>query len=266
MAIAFASMIEAPAAAAAVVQDAADKGVFAGLDSGDPRLWMLVLAAMALAPFLLTMITSFVKLVIVGSMIRSALGTQQVPPTQVITGLALILTIHVMWPTGTEIYQRFQQINVSAPAAGEVKQSEDDRDAVVRLVRAMWDAANPPIARFLRRHSHAENIALFERLQADLRQAQESDQPPLPEMPKPVFDMTVLVPAFVLSELTEAFQIGFLIFVPFLIIDLVVSNLLLAMGMFMLSPVTISLPLKILLFVLVDGWQLIIRGVILGYT
>lgn len=246
--------------------------------AGDPRLWLVVLAAMALAPFLLTMITSFVKLVVVGSIIRSALGTQQVPPTQVITGLALILSIHVMWPVGVEIYDRWQELK---PFAQQPQVEEGGETGQFwGMMERVWDSANPPIRKFLLRHSHPANLQLFQRLQRELRVAQGMEVPQeegtqnaegnaLQEAVAEgtaAYDMTVLIPAFVVSELTEAFQIGFLIFVPFLIIDMVVANLLLAMGMMMLQPTTVSLPLKLLLFVLIDGWQLIIRGVILGYT
>ncbi len=261
-----------------------------GLNAGDPRLWLIALAAMALAPFLLTMITSFVKLVVVGSIIRSAIGTQQVPPTQVITGLALILSIHVMWPVGVEIREGFDRIKPFAQA--NTADAEGDGQQIWSMLGRVWQAANPPVTKFLTRHSHPENLELFQRLQQELRLAQgiggrnqRADQEPVEEavdrgqrdeaLPAneigvakgtPAYDMTVLIPAFVVSELTEAFQIGFLIFVPFLIIDMVVANLLLAMGMMMLQPTTVSLPLKLLLFVLIDGWQMIIRGVILGYT
>lgn len=280
-------------------------------------MWLVLLAAMALAPFVLTMVTSFVKLVVVGSIIRSALGTQQIPPTQVITGLALILSVHIMWPVGAQVYANFQRLRAEAqtPAQGRATPPDDqpagadDAEAnrqgqgLEEWMSTAWAAARPPLASFLERHSHPKNKAMFAELQARLhhRQTQEGSAPvtnansastraavedadpgedaglgedagpgealstPL-AMSETVREMTVLVPAFVLSELTEAFQIGFLIFVPFLIIDLVVSNLLLAMGMFMLSPVTVSLPLKLLLFVLIDGWRLIIQGVILGYA
>ncbi|MFQ5590773.1 MAG: EscR/YscR/HrcR family type III secretion system export apparatus protein [Phycisphaerae bacterium] len=274
---------------ASLLQADAPKVNAAGLSAGDPRLWLIALAAMALAPFLLTMITSFVKLVVVGSIIRSAIGTQQVPPTQVITGLALILSIHVMWPVGVEIRSEFQKVQpFTETASGE---GEGKGEQLWGLLERIWNASNPPITKFLARHSHPENLVLFQRLQTELRRVQgvdgsakaadqgqggaEEDQRQPVSAPSrgnasavkgAAYDMTVLIPAVVVSELTEAFQIGFLIFVPFLIIDMVVANLLLAMGMMMLQPTTVSLPLKLLLFVLIDGWQMIIRGVILGYT
>jgi type III secretion protein R len=225
--------------------------------------WLVLLAAMALAPFVLTMVTSFAKLVIVGGIVRHALGTQQIPPNTVITGLALILTIHIMSPVGMRMYAHFQQ-NVPAepnPTTGQV-------------VRRVAVAAEGPMREFLLQHSHPQNIALFEDLHERLRQSSrdadtdkaEAELSKDPLINDAMRDATVLTPAFMLSQLTEAFQIGFLLFVPFLIIDLVVSNVLMAMGMQMMSPVTVSMPLKLLLFVLIDGWTLVMRGLVLSYT
>jgi len=230
----------------------------------DMRFWMVFLAAMALAPFLVTMVTSFVKLVVVGSIIRSALGVQQIPPTQVITGLALVLSIHIMWPVGARIWENYLQLASSAESSAS--KGETWREMASRGA----EAVRPPLRSFLEKNSHPENVKLFAalraRLQASASPAHALTTAPAPGVESIVNEVTVLVPAFVVSELTEAFQIGFLIFVPFLIIDLVVSTLLMAMGMHMLQPNTVSLPLKLLLFVLVDGWQLIIRGTILGYA
>ena len=260
----------------------ADSGAAAGSGATayDARFWLIVLAAMALAPFLLTMVTSFVKLVVVGSIIRTALGTPQVPPTQVITGLALILSVHVMWPVGAAIYQDYQRLKAEAVGTEDSSQgSLGDHESPRMVLERAAKAAQPALHEFLLRHSREADIELFEVLNADLQKSYESARTDNMETQAAhdpgsteniwdaiVHDVTVVVPAFVLSELTEAFQIGFIIFVPFLIIDLVVSNLLLAMGMMMLQPTTISLPLKLLLFVLVDGWRLIIENVLLGYT
>jgi type III secretion protein R len=227
--------------------------------------WIFLLAVMALAPFVLTMVTSFAKLVVVGGILRHALGTQQIPPNTVITGLALILTIHIMSPVGMKIYANYTKAEEAAQKSGQPSNTSD-------TVRRATTAAEGPMREFLQRHSHPENVQLFEDLRDRLRasnkaqeaadQADKSD----PLIQQLINDLTVLTPAFMLSQLTEAFQIGFLLFVPFLIIDLVVSNVLMAMGMQMMSPVTISMPLKLLLFVMVDGWRLIMRGLVLGYT
>jgi type III secretion protein R len=223
--------------------------------------WLVLLAGMALAPFVFTMITSFAKLVVVGGILRHALGTQQIPPNTVITGLALILTIHIMSPVAMRIYGRYQANPMPANATtGET-------------IRSISTAIEGPMRDFLEQHSHPQNLQLFDDLReklsqsnrdADVVRAEAELKDPL--VRDAVRDITVLTPAFMLSQLTEAFQIGFLLFVPFLIIDLVVSNVLMAMGMQMMSPVTISMPLKLLLFVLIDGWRLVMRGLVLSYT
>ena len=228
--------------------------------------WLFLLVTMALAPFVLTMITSFAKLVIVGGILRHALGTQQIPPNTVITGLALILTVHIMSPVAMKIYSNYQ----SGEAAAKAKPGGNETGAMIRRITT---AAETPMREFLERHSYPENVRLFEDLRDKLQDANKveagkdlgsiSDDPLVKQL---IADATLLTPAFMLSQLTEAFQIGFILFVPFLVIDLVVSNVLMAMGMQMLSPVTISMPLKLLLFVLIDGWKLVMRGLVLGYT
>jgi type III secretion protein R len=224
--------------------------------------WLILLAAMALAPFVLTMITSFAKLVIVGGILRHALGTQQIPPNTVITGLALLLTVHIMSPVAMRMYAHYQ----SAPAEANPTTSQ--------TIRRVAIAAERPMRQFLEQHCHPQNLQLFEDLRDRLRQANsdadtdrvEQDVEKDPLVKDAIYDGIVLTPAFMLSQLTEAFQIGFLLFVPFLIIDLVVSNVLMSMGMQMMSPTTVAMPLKILLFVLIDGWRLIMRGLVLSYT
>jgi type III secretion protein R len=224
--------------------------------------WLVLLAVMALAPFVLTMITSFAKLVVVGGILRHALGTQQIPPNTVITGLALILTVHIMAPVAMRIYAKYE--NQPPPPANE---------STTDTIRRIATSAEGPMREFLDQHSHPQNVALFEDLKerlsssnrdADVERVESEIKDPL--VKDAIRDATVLTPAFMLSQLTEAFQIGFLLFVPFLIIDLVVSNVLMAMGMQMLSPVTVSMPLKLLLFVLIDGWKLVMRGLVLSYT
>ena len=217
-----------------------------------PLALMLLLAAMSLAPFVLIMVTSFVKISVVLSLLRQALGTQQIPPTQVINGLAIILTIYIMYPVGLEIKEAtsalFDQRTGSALLS----------DATTSLVKQGSQIAKEPLRNFMLRHAHAKDRQLFYGLARRMR---------TPEQQKNISDkaLIVLVPAFVISELKEGFQIGFLIFVPFIVIDMVVSNILMSMGMQMLSPTTISLPFKILLFILIDGWYLIARGLVLGY-
>lgn len=235
----------------------------------DPRgltTWLLILAGMALLPFVLTMTTSFAKLVIVGGIVRQALGTQNIPPNTVLTGLALVLTIHIMSPVAREAYITYQQAQTARIGGA-------DASGLGAQAGYFAEAIQPAMSNFLRRHASPANVQLFQQLKERLsaRNAPAAVASPEPRFANPavnalVDDLTILAPAFILTELTEAFQIGFLIFLPFLVIDLVVSNVLLAMGMHMLSPVTVSLPLKLLLFVAIDGWKLILQGLALGYA
>jgi len=220
------------------------------MDDHSPISLLLVLGAITLGPFLLIMLTSFVKIAVVLSIVRNAFGTQQIPPNQVVTGLALVLTIFVMTPVGEQIYD-----------ATRLDGQRTARIFSEHNVEALLDATQEgkePVRTFLDRHTHARERALF----VDLAGRLADD-------PARVVDsrsFQVLIPAFVISELKEAFQIGFLVFLPFLVIDMVVANILLGLGMMMLSPTTIALPFKILLFVLVDGWFLIVQGLVLGYV
>lgn len=217
-----------------------------------PLTLLVLLGAMSLAPFVLIMVTSFVKISVVLSILRNALGTQQIPPTQVINGLAIILTIYIMYPTFMEMKdattQQFDE-RTGRPLLS---------DATTDVAKQALTNAKEPMRRFLLKHTHNKDRILFYALAKRMR---------TPEQQTKITDaaLIVIVPAFVVSELKEAFQIGFLIFIPFIVIDMVVSNILLAMGMQMLSPVTISLPFKLLLFILIDGWYLIARGLVLGY-
>jgi len=209
-------------------------------------------AALALLPFVLMMVTSFVKVAVVLSIVRSALGTPNMPPTAVITGLAVILTIYVMVPVGMEVYRE------AKPVVDASKGKSLLSGATVELAVRAADKAKEPIRKFLLLHSREEDRAMLLSIARRMRPAPEQAE-------VSGRDFLVVVPAFVISELREAFQIGFILFVPFLVIDMVVSNILLALGMHMLSPTTIALPFKLLLFVLVDGWHLITRGLVLGY-
>lgn len=216
-----------------------------------PLVLMIALAALGLAPFVLLMVTSFVKISVVLSIVRSALGTQQIPPTQVITGLAVILTVYIMAPVGQAMFK--------AADAGDITEQGDLLQA--KNVDTLIKAANrgkEPLRDFLLKKVTLKDRTLFYSLALKLRKPE--DRVGITER-----DFLVLTPSFVVSELKEAFQIGFLLFVPFLVIDMVVANILLALGMQMLSPTTISMPFKLLLFVLVDGWYLIAKGLVVGY-
>jgi type III secretion protein R len=220
------------------------------LDS--PLLAVVVVAALSLLGFAVVMLTSFVKVAVVLSVLRSAMGTPQVPPTLVITGLAFVLAAYVMAPVVR------QTVRAVAPDVELIKQGGGSTaEQVQRYVRAAKKGAGP-LRGFLKKHAHTRDRATFLAMARRLHEPQDraSIGPD---------DFLVLVPAFLTSELKEAFIIGFFLFVPFLVIDLVVGNILLALGMHMLSPTTISLPFKFLLFVLVDGWHLLTRGLVAGY-
>jgi type III secretion protein R len=226
----------------------------AGISFADkPILMVGLLAVLALLPFVLVMLTSFVKIAVVLSIVRNAIGTPQVPPTMVITGLAFVLSLFVMAPVGNRIYREVAP--VADAARGKPVASGEAADAIVTAALR----AREPVRDFLVKHAHGRDRAMF----ADLarRLADPIDRPGITDR-----DFLVLAPAFITSELKEAFSIGFLLFLPFLIIDIVVSNVLLSLGMHMLSPTTVSLPFKLLLFVLVDGWALLARGLVLGYA
>ncbi len=216
-----------------------------------PLVLMIALGALGFAPFVLMMVTSFVKISVVLSIVRSALGTQQIPPTQVITGLAIILTVYIMAPVGQEMFR-------AADAEGITQGQGLMSAATVDVLITASGRAKEPLRAFLLKKVTSKDRSLFYNLALKLRKPE--DRKDIAEK-----DFLILTPAFVVSELKEAFQIGFLLFVPFLVIDMVVANILLALGMQMLSPTTISMPFKLLLFVLVDGWYLIAKGLVIGY-
>lgn len=219
------------------------------LSTFTPGSALVVVVALAIAPFFAVMVTSFTKIVVTLSLLRNALGLQQVPPNIVLNGLALVLTMYVMYPVGQEMQEAVAQRQVEA---GQTLQSTE-------TISVALDAGKEPLRNFLLKHSDAGERGFF------LRTAQRVGNPErVREMSDR--DFIVVIPAFVVKELSLAFQIGFLIFLPFLIIDLVISNILLAMGMMMLSPTTISLPFKLLLFVLVNGWVKLAHGLVLSYV
>lgn len=218
--------------------------------SNRPLILMSAMAGLALVPFVGMMVTSFVKIAVVLSITRQALGTQQAPPTTVITGLAIILTVYIMQPVGLQVINKVDNLLAVEGALLE----RENADLILEAVQL----AKEPVRGFLIKHGEEKNRQMFYRVAYRMRDP--SDRQDLTAT-----DFVIAVPAFVITELTKAFQIGFIIFVPFLVIDMVVSNILMALGMQMLSPTTISLPFKILLFVLVDGWYLITRGLVLAY-
>ncbi len=194
---------------------------------------LLLLTSLTFLPALLLMMTSFTRIVIVLALLRQALGTMQTPPNQVIVGLSLFLTFFVMGPVFDKIYDVAW------------KPYSDNQ---INFVQAI-DRGAQPLRAFMLKQTRQEDLALFVRL---------SNHPPL-QVPEET-PMRILVPAYVISELKTAFQIGFIVFIPFLIIDMVVASVLMSMGMMMLSPMLVSLPFKIMLFVLADGWNLLIAS------
>ena len=221
--------------------------------AGRPLALVAALGALLILPFVIIMVTSFVKISVVLSIVRSALGTQQIPPTHLITGLAIILTVYIMAPVGIEMDKSTEKLVLERRPGSSLLSAE--------TVDLVWDAAleaKEPMKAWLSKNSHLKDRAMFFTMAKRLRKAEDRSGVG-PE------DFMVLIPAFVISELKESFQIGFIIFVPFLVIDMVVANILMALGMQMLSPTTISLPFKLLLFVMIDGWYLLTKGLIQGY-
>lgn len=225
--ITLASLVFPAVAAAQAVN--INLGTGAGLTERVVQLIGLM-TVLSLAPSIVIMTTSFVRIVVVLSLLRTALGLQQSPPNSVIISLALFLTAIVMGPTLEQSYQ--QGVKPLLNKQMELPQA--------------FDAAGAPVKRFMLSQVGADDLALFVRLSKIPRPATAADTP-----------LRVVTPAFMISELKRAFEIGFLLFVPFLVIDLVVASVLMSMGMMMLPPVTVSLPFKLIFFVLVDGWRLV---------
>jgi flagellar biosynthesis protein FliP len=213
-----------------------------GVDSGNAVQILVLLAGITLVPALLFTVTAFTRIIIVLGFIRSGLGTPAAPPNQVLVGIALFLTIFVMAPT-------FNQVKDQAWVPLQ--------DGRITQVEAL-ERAEVPMRAFMFKQTRNEDLALFVKL-AKLEE-------PADGMTRADVPTYVLIPAFIISELKTAFQIGFLIFLPFLVIDLVIASVLMSMGMMMLPPVFISLPFKILLFVLVDGWSLITQSLVQSFA
>jgi flagellar biosynthesis protein FliP len=199
---------------------------------------LLLITILTLAPAILVMMTSFTRIIVVLGFLRQAMATQQSPPNQVLVGLALFLTFFIMYPVGQEIYT-----NALQPYSDdEITQGE------------AWDRAQEPIRAFMFRQVRPKDVALFINI-AEMERPETREDVPL----------RVLIPAFVISELRTAFIIGFYIYIPFLIIDMVVASTLMAMGMMMLPPVFVSLPFKIIMFVLADGWFLLVESLVRSF-
>ncbi|HEX7684460.1 MAG TPA: type III secretion system export apparatus subunit SctR [Trinickia sp.] len=212
-----------------------------------PVTMIFLIVALGTIPFAALMVTSYTKLVVVLGLLRTALGVQQVPPNIVLNGIALILTIYIMAPVGGSIVDKMQEDHISIGGSLSV----DD-------VLSIGQAISPPLKKFLQQHTVPGERNFFMRSATAIWPV-ERVQTLKPD------DLMVLVPSFMLSELTRAFQIGFVIYVVFVVTDLIVANVLLALGMQMISPTTISIPFKLLLFVMLDGWSLLVHGLVLSY-
>ncbi len=211
----------------------------------DPLTLIVLTAVLSLAPFFAVMMTSYVKLVVVLSLVRNALGIQQIPPNIVINSLAIILTVYIMAPVATMTFAEVEK--------------QDLRKLDAATIQRVLGNIKEPVFQFLQKHTSEREKRFFLDTTRRLWSKEAAAT-----VDKDSF--LILVPAFTVSELTSAFQIGFLLYLPFIAIDLIVSNILLAMGMMMVSPMTISLPFKLLLFVLVDGWTRLIHGIVLTYA
>ncbi len=200
---------------------------------------LIVLTVLSLAPSIVIMVTSFARIIIVLSFLRSAIGLQQSPPTQILVGLALFLTFFVMSP----VFNQMNQDAIQPYISGQMAQEQAISKGIF------------PLREFMFKQTRKKDLALFVSLSKMKRPHTKNDIP-----------THVLIPSFIISELKTAFQMGFALFIPFLIVDVVVASLLMSMGMMMLPPVMISLPFKILLFVMVDGWNLICRSLVLSFS
>ncbi len=236
-----------------------------------PGTILAAVVSVALLPFVAVMVTSFAKLVVVFSLLRSALGLQQTPPNVVLNGLAIILSVYVMYPVGLEVSELARERlaggtaqsdnaagRFSGPSSAAKNAQATSNGAELERLLGVADHAMPPLRNFLIKHSSdAEReffLATAQRMLPEARRAQLGKD-----------DLIVIAPAFTTSELSRAFQIGFIIFLPFLVIDLIVASVLQALGMMMLSPTTISLPFKLLLFVALDGWSKLVHGLLATY-
>jgi len=209
-----------------------------------------VLTLLSLFPFIIMILTSFMKIVIVLSLLRNALGVQQAPPNQILNGVALMLSLFIMYPTVVLMYEESREVIYRLQAPDSLIAPESST-----YILEIAKATQEPLRDFLKRNSSVKHRAMFYRMAYKV----------LPDEYRPDLkpdDFIIVVPSYVTSQLKDAFEIGVLIYIPFFVIDLVTSNILLAMGMMMLSPVTISMPLKLFLLVMLDGWTLLVEGLV----
>ena len=232
----------------------------------DPFSLIILFVGLSLLPFVAMVATSYLKIVVVMSLIRNALGIQSIPPNMVVNALAVILTFFIMAPMASESWNiakvELAKVRQAAATSGPsaAQPSAVPPSSFFFETDAIAKAAEP-FRDFLAKHTSDRERAFFVST-AERLWAKDEDEPATVD-PDSFY---ILIPSFCVSELTKAFQIGFLVYLPFIAIDIIVSNILLAMGMMMVSPVTISLPFKLLLFVMVNGWTLLIQGLVRGYV
>ncbi|HEX7689120.1 MAG TPA: type III secretion system export apparatus subunit SctR [Burkholderiaceae bacterium] len=205
---------------------------------------ILLVVAIGLVPFVAMMVTSYTKIVVVLGLLRNALGVQQVPPNMVLNGIAIIVSIYIMAPVGMDTFDRIRADGVAPTTGAQMAQ--------------LMTAAEDPVRRFLVRHAQPREKAFFLKSAAQVwpeerAKALQAD------------DLIVLAPAFTLTELTSAFRVGFLIYLAFVVVDLVIANVLLALGLSQVTPTQVAIPFKLLLFVVMDGWSTLLHGIVLGY-
>ncbi|MBS0653358.1 MAG: type III secretion system export apparatus subunit SctR [Verrucomicrobia bacterium] len=213
---------------------------------------LAAITILSLLPYAIMLLTSYIKIVIVLSLLRNALGVQQSPPNQIITGIALFMSVYVMFPTCLAMYQAAEEVISKQPP--QELFSAQSAGYIIEMVTVTKE----PLKKFLIRNTSNKHISGFYQL------AYRSFPDPYKKSLQPT-DFIVVIPSFITTQLKAAFEVGVLIYLPFFVIDLVTANILLAMGMMMLSPLTIALPLKLLLIVMVDGWTLIIQGLVLSF-
>ena len=242
------------AADAPVTSETLDGSAMNAPATGTPNIItkVSVLAALTLLPYAVMLLTSFLKVVIVLALVRNAIGVQQSPPNQAINGIGILMAIYVMFPTGLAMYDEAKTFIHKAPPAALLS----GESAYYILNTA--NAAKEPFREFLVKNTAQDHISYFYKL------AYKKFPEPYRQKLQ-IHDFIIITPAYILSQIKSAFEVGVLIYLPFFVVDLVVSNILLAMGMMMLSPLTIALPLKLLLLVMVDGWSLIVQGLVLSY-
>lgn len=243
-------LLLAQAVAETLTETTADSDVLSNLTP--PLQIAILLGALSFITAGLVCVTAFTRIIIVLSFVRRALSTQEIPPNQVMLGLSFFLTLFVMAPTFEAIHEK--AIVPLIEASKETEDSDPESESKFGFDDA-WEIASHELKLFMMQNTRTDDLALFFEL--------SEDEPPAKRIDTP---MKVMVPAFVISELKTAFIMGFCIYIPFLLIDLVVSTILMALGMMMMPPVVISTPCKLLLFVLVDGWQLVVRALVSSFA